>query len=123
MSSGAPWESLYGYARAVKAGDRIHVSGTTSVDRKGNVVGIGDPYAQAVHILRTIKDALERLGSGIDAVVRVRLFVTDIAAHAEPVGRAHGEFFKDIRPACTMVEVPRLMDPHMLVEIEAEAAV
>ena len=120
-SSGAPWEDLYGYSRAVRANNYIHIAGTTSVDSQGHVVGVGDAYAQTVHVLRTINAALVSFGSGLEAVVRTRIFVTDIASHAEEVGRAHGEFFNNIRPACTLVEVSRLLDPQMLVEVEAEA--
>ena len=120
ISSGTPWESIVGYSRAVRIGNHVWVSGTTATDENGNVVGVGDAAAQTRYALQKIGRALEVAGVSFADVVRTRTFVTDIS-HWEAIGRVHGEFFAEIRPAATMVEVSKLIDPAHLVEIEVDA--
>ena len=120
--SGTKWESIVGYSRAVKVGERIYVTGTTATDENGAIVGVGDAYAQTAQTIRNIERALKALDASLENVVRTRMFVTDISRWEE-YGRAHGEFFADSPPTTSMIEVKSLIDPRMLIEIEADAVV
>ncbi len=121
-SSGTKWESVVGYSRAIRIGNQIFVTGTTATDESGDIVGVGDPYTQTVQAIGNIERAVKALGATLKSVVRTRMFVTDISRWEE-YGRAHGEFFAEIRPCATMVEISRLVDPRMLIEIEVDAVI
>ena len=122
ISTETPWESIFGYSRVVRIGPYVYVSGTTATDKSGNIIGIDNPYMQSIQIIKNIQTALQRVDAHLTDVIRTRIYTTNIG-NWEKIGQAHLEFFKEIRPACTLVEVNRLVSPEMLVEMEADAIV
>jgi enamine deaminase RidA (YjgF/YER057c/UK114 family) len=122
ISTETPWESIFGYSRAVRIGPYVYVSGTTATDKSGNLVGIGNPYMQSIQIIKNIQAALQKVDASLTDVVRTRIYTTNIN-NWEKIGQAHLEFFKEIRPACTLVEVSHLISPEILAEMEADAIV
>lgn len=122
VSSGTRWELILGYSRVVRLGDSVYVSGTTATDKEGNIVGVANPYAQTIQVIKNIQTALQAAGASLKDVVRTRMYVTDIN-NWKKVGQAHAEFFKQIRPASTLVEVSRLINPEILVEMEVDGIV
>lgn len=122
VSSGTQWELALGYSRVVRLGDSVYVSGTTATDKEGNIVGVANPYAQTIQVIKNVQTALQAVGASLKDVVRTRMYVTDIN-NWKNVGQAHAEFFKEIRPASTLVEVSRLINPEILVEMEVDAMI
>jgi enamine deaminase RidA (YjgF/YER057c/UK114 family) len=122
ISTETPWEPIFGYSRIVRVGPYVYVSGTTATDKSGNIIGIGNPYMQSIQIIKNIQTALQKVDASLNDVVRIRIYTTNIN-NWEKIGQAHLEFFREIRPACTLVEVSHLISPEILVEMEADAIV